>query len=333
MLDDRKSLVLQALVEEYIRTGEPVSSQAIVKRGGLDVSSATVRNDLVSLEGYGFVSQPHTSSGRVPTSHGYRYYVDHCSPTRLRSATRARIESFFAEVHLELARLLKDTSGLLTDLTHFPAVVIGPGTERDAVHSVNLVRLGGPMVLVVTVADTGRVSQELLSLGFEPTDRQLDEAEQLIEAVYAGRALADARDDERITAGDLPEVVRRIVEPVHTQLQAEDDDTGEVYVGGTSELAGLWSDLAIVQQMLGVLEAEGELRQMIEDVGEGTSVRIGAELGADVDMAVVASSFGDGARALGRIAVIGPMRMDYPRTIRVVEEVGEGLADSLGGDG
>ncbi len=96
MIDDRKARVLQALVEEYIRTGEPVSSHAILERSALDVSSATIRNELARLESYGFVAQPHTSAGRIPTHQGYRYYVDHCSPARLRSATHHRIRSFFA---------------------------------------------------------------------------------------------------------------------------------------------------------------------------------------------------------------------------------------------
>ena len=137
MLDDRKSRILQSLVEEHIRTGAPVSSQAILKHGSLDVSSATIRNELAALESYGFVTQPHTSSGRVPTRQGYRYYVDHCSPGHLRVATHARIEAFFADVHREVSRLLKETSGLLTDLTRLPAVVIGPERDVGALHAVH----------------------------------------------------------------------------------------------------------------------------------------------------------------------------------------------------
>ena len=114
MIDDRKARVLQALVEEYIRTGEPVSSHAILERSALDVSSATIRNELAKLESYGFVAQPHTSAGRIPTHQGYRYYVDHCSPARLRSATHYRIRSFFADVHREVSKLLKETSGLVS---------------------------------------------------------------------------------------------------------------------------------------------------------------------------------------------------------------------------
>ena len=106
----RKSRILQSLVEEHIRTGEPVSSQAILDHSDLDVSSATIRNELAALEGYGFITQPHTSSGRIPTRQGYRYYVDHGSPGQLRVATHARIEAFFADVHREVSRLLKETS-------------------------------------------------------------------------------------------------------------------------------------------------------------------------------------------------------------------------------
>lgn len=328
MLDDRKSRILQSLVEEHIRTGEPVSSQSVLDNSDLDVSSATVRNELAALEGYGFVVQPHTSSGRVPTRQGYRYFVDHCQPAHLRVATHARIEAFFADVHRELSRLLKETSGLLTDLTHLPAVVIGPEHEAEVVHAVHLVRLGGPAVLVVTVSDRGGVAQQIVSLEFEPSDDQIAEAERLIEAVYAGRQPIDAATDERLMARDIPEVVQRIIAPVHEELQGAPSSGRQTFVGGTSQLAELWVDLATVQEMLGLLEREAELQRLLDDDTAGTSVRIGGELGNEIDVAVVSAQWGRS----GRLGVIGPMRMDYRRAIRVVEEVGEGLEGSLGTD-
>ena len=186
MLDDRRSQVLQALVEEYISTGQPVSSRAVLVNSGLNVSSATIRNDLAKLESYGFVTQPHTSAGRVPTPAGYRYYVDHCSPSKLRNATRERIESFFAGFHEELGKLLKQTSGLLSDISHYPAIVIGPGFGDEIVHGLHLVHLDGPVVMVVTVGESGRVGQEVVKLRFNPTDRELDTAEQLLASCFEG---------------------------------------------------------------------------------------------------------------------------------------------------
>lgn len=330
MLDDRKARVLQALVEEYIRTGEPVSSQVILERSALDVSSATIRNEVARLESYGFVAQPHTSSGRIPTHSGYRYYVDHCSPARLRSATHDRIRSFFADVHTEVSRLLKETSGLVSDITHLPAVVVSPQAEVDRIHAVHLVRLGASAVLVVTIAETGQVAQHVVTLSFEPTDSQIDEAERVLERVYAGRDLDEASNDQRLDSGDLPDLVRRIIDPVHHKIQRVDGDAPQLFVGGTSQLAGLWADLAIVHHMLDLLERDSDLQAILGESTDGTSVRIGEEIGDTLDLAVVSTSFG--SRGSGRVGVIGPMRMDYRRTIRVVEAIGENLEESLGAE-
>ena len=330
MLDDRKAHVLQALVEEYIRTGEPVSSQVILERSALDVSSATIRNEVSRLESYGFVAQPHTSSGRIPTHQGYRYYVDHCSPARLRSATHDRINSFFADVHSEVSRLLKETSGLVADITHLPAVVIGPQADLDRIHAVHLVRLSASAVLVVTIAETGQVAQHVVTLGFEPTDDQIDEAERVLERVYAGRDLDEADSDQRLSSGDLPDMVRRIIDPVHHEIQRVEGATPQLFIGGTSQLAGLWADLAIVHHMLDLLERDSDLQAILGESTDGTSVRIGEEIGDTLDLAVISTSFG--SRGSGRVGVIGPMRMDYRRTIRVVEEISENLEESLGAD-
>jgi len=332
MLDDRRSKVLQALIEEYIRTGEPVSSRAVLERSGLDVSSATIRNDLARLESYGFVRQPHPSAGRIPTQQGYRYYVDHCTPARLRSATRARIAAFFSDMHQELSRLLKETSGLLADLTHYPAVVVGPGFEQDTIHAVHLVRIRGSAVLLVTVAESGRVTQQVVDLGFEPTPSQLEAAERIIESAYAGKQLAETHEEEGLRVEELPDVVRRIVAPVHARLQVGEAHPGEIFVGGTSMMAGLWQDLAVVHHLLGLIEREAAVLEMLGGVEDGPTVRFGSELGDDVDMAVVAASFDAGGKGTGRVGVIGPTRMNYRRTMRVVEEVGEGLEGRLGAD-
>ncbi|MGB5186789.1 MAG: heat-inducible transcriptional repressor HrcA [Acidimicrobiia bacterium] len=330
MIDDRQARVLQALVEEYIRTGEPVSSHAILERSALDVSSATIRNELARLESYGFVAQPHTSAGRIPTHQGYRYYVDHCSPARLRSATHDRIRSFFAEVHREVSKLLKETSGLVSDITHLPAVVIEPQAEVTRIHAVHLVRLGSTAVLVVTIAESGQVTQHVVTLGFEPTDEQLDEAERVIEGVYAGRDRDEASTDQRLSSADLPDLVRRIIDPVHQEIQHAEISTPQLFVGGTSQLAGLWADLAIVHRMLDLLERDSDVQAILGEPADGTTVRIGEEIGDTLDLAVVSTPFGP--RGSGRVGVLGPMRMDYRRSIRVVEEIGENLEERLGAE-
>lgn len=332
MLDDRRSIVLQALVEEYIRTGQPVSSRAVLEHCSVDVSSATIRNDLAKLESYGFVAQPHTSAGRVPTPAGYRYYVDHCSPTKLRNATRERIESFFADFHEELGKLLKQTSGLLSEISHYPAVVIGPGFGNEAVQGIHLVHLGGSVVMTVTIGVSGRVGQEVVKLPFTPTDRELDEAEHLLASSFESETLTGGAEAiGRLPKGQIPDRILRIVRAVAATAGATQNATREIYVGGASQLTALWEDLAQVHTMLELLEQDTYMRQLLGDDSEGTSVRLGSETDvADADFAVVSKAFDAGNRGRGRVGVLGPMRMDYRRTIRIVEEVGDGLEDSLG---
>ncbi len=332
MLDDRRSVVLQSLVEEHIRTGQPVSSRAVLERCSIDVSSATIRNDLAKLESYGFVTQPHTSAGRVPTPAGYRYYVDHCSPTKLRNATRERIETFFTGFHEELSKLLRQTSGLLSEISHYPAVVIGPGFGDEIVRGFHLVHLGGPVIMAVTIGATGRVGQEVVKLRFNPTDSELDEAERLLAAAFEGETLTAGSERVRSLAGEqIADRVFKIAKSVAGTTSATVDATRELYVGGTSQLASLWEDLAQVHTILELLEQQGSVRQLLGGTDEGTSVRLGAETDvADADFAVVSTAFSAGGTGTGRVGVLGPMRMDYRRAIRIVEEVGDGLEDSLG---
>jgi heat-inducible transcriptional repressor len=332
MLDDRRSVVLQALVEEYIRTGQPVSSRAVLAHCSVDVSSATIRNDLAKLESYGFVTQPHTSAGRVPTPAGYRYYVDHCSPTKLRNATRERIETFFAGFHQELSKLLQQTSGLLSDISHYPAVVMGPGFGDEVVQAVHLVHLGGSVVMAVNVGATGRVGQEVVKLRFQPTDSELDEAERLLINAFEGATLTVGNERvHALPADQIPERVMRIARSVAASSTASVDATRELYVGGTSQLAELWEDLAQVHAMLELLEQQNNVRHLLDSEAQGTSVRLGAETEmTDADFAVVSTDFMAGQTGSGRVGVFGPMRMDYRRAIRIVEEVSDGLEDSLG---
>src|SRR5215831_12681892 len=142
MLDDRKASVLRAVVEAYISTAQPVGSSSVAQAPGVNVSSATVRNDMVLLEQDGYLQQPHTSAGRVPTEKGYRFFVDSLvGPSQLGMADAQQVRSFFNTAHGELERMLHDTSQLLSGLTHYAAVVVGPPHEVAVIRSVQLVSL------------------------------------------------------------------------------------------------------------------------------------------------------------------------------------------------
>jgi heat-inducible transcriptional repressor len=328
MLEDRRSEILRALVEEHIRSGEPVSSRAIVERTRLQVSTATVRNDLAALETEGYVIQPHTSAGRIPTAAAYRYYVDHLGPGRLRSGAQTKINTFFGEVHLELSKLLKATSDLLAEVTDLPSVVVAPALVGDRVRTLHSVQITADQVLLIVITEGGRVLQQRARVRVPISPRELERAHQLVSAAAVGMDLGGDLpiSDEEID--QLEEPTREAVLTINDGLHLAGAAGTEMFIGGTQRLSSVWEDLAAVQRILEVLEREAEVMKILAGAS-GTSIQIGSELTLhDVDLAVVSKSYEIGS-AGGSVGVIGPMRMNYKRAISAVEEVSRELEDRI----
>ncbi len=332
MLDDRKIVVLQTLIEQYIATGEPVSSAAIAQGSGLAVSTATIRNDLTSLEAEGYLLQPHISAGRLPTAKGYRYYVDHSEPGHLRRGTQNRINTFFSSVQLELSRLLKATTELVADETTYPAVVLGPGLGGDKILGVHVVKTGSRTILVVLVTESGQVSQDIVSLADDVNEAAVTEVEQLITDLLVGRSIPDAAAGLAERSVTVSPATRITLDRVFEVIVRSDQSTRQIYVGGTARMASVWEDFSVVNRVLEVLEREATLLALMISTHPGTSIRIGEEIPgpAGRDLAVVSSSYELAGGSAGSIGVVGPMAMDYRRTIKIIEEVRDGLVDRLG---
>lgn len=331
MLDERKAAILQALVEEYIESGEPVSSRAILDRSGLTCSSATIRNEMVVLEQGGYITKPHTSAGRIPTDAGYRTYVQHLGPRATSPLPRRKVDEFFASMHLELNRMLEKTSELLSEITEYPSVVVGPKVAGRTIRDIHLVPIQGGNLLLIIVTQGGRVSQAVIPLGDEPSARDVDAAESLLSDVLDGAAM----DPGELTVTDelraqVGQEARAVVDRVIDAMRRLADGGRDVFVGGTSRMAGLWEDLAKLHRVLGIVERKTMVAQMLAETPDGTTVRIGAELPAGEDDLAVVSARYEAAGAKGSVGVFGPMRMDYGRAIRAVEEVSDALGDSLG---
>lgn len=332
MLDDRKAAILRALVEEHIRAGVPVSSRSILDHSALTCSSATIRNELAVLERDGFIEKPHHSAGRVPTDRGFRYYVDHLAAGSLRRSTRHRIESFFASIHAELNRLLKETSDLLSEITHYPSIVVGPGLRGATIRDIHLIPVEPGVVLLVVVTDGGRISQVLVRTPTPATPVEISMAQEVLAGNLPGTSIVvDGGAAIPSLEGELPGPALEIVDGAMSALEEAADGGREVFVGGTSHMVSLWEDLAKLHRVLAMLDREALVLQLVDDDSEVTSVRLGRELHAgEDDLAVVSTRYEIGGAA-GRMGVVGPMRMDYRRTIKVVEEVRDALGEQSGG--
>jgi len=342
-LDERKGEILKAIVRAYVRDGEPVGSKRLLRETGLGVSAATVRADMAALEDAGFIAQPHTSAGRIPTDKGYRYFVDTLSGTAtLSPEQRAALEGLLRGSS-DLEELLRRTSGILSRLTRFAALVVAPRLDRSRVRHVELVWLGATSVLAVVIADTGRVEKRMLDLEVPVIEHDVGRARYAVNDALAGLPLTQAPEVLAGLAAGAPQEVRTVIEAVAKAVRGGLDapQYEQLFVGGTANIAvsGYFNRIEQVQQVYETLEEQVIVLQMLRDALDtgDPAVRIGAELPL-VELAacsIVAASYDAVGGAEGSLGVLGPSRMDYPRTLAAVQAVAssleKALADLVGG--
>ena len=330
MLDERKASILRAVVEEYIHTAQPVGSGHVAQAPGVQVSSATVRNDMALLEQEGYLRQPHTSAGRVPTDKGYRFFVDELTgPARLDKSSAHQVRHFFDTTHGELEQMLFDTTRLLSDLTQYAAVLVAPVPEAADVRSVQLVSLTASVALLVVVLGNGVVEKRTVELGAPTDETDLARASQHLSAKLVGgplSALAGAPPSGMAAVDQVLAAVKQV------WANSPDAEPEQVYVGGTARMASAFDAVDTVRQVLTILEQQLVVVSLIRDVlDRGLQVAIGSETGlgtlADCSL-VVAPYLVDGEPA-GSIGVLGPSRMNYPQALAAVAVVSQRLGRRL----
>ena len=326
MLDERKAAILRSIVEAYIHTAQPVGSTQVVSSTDLNVSSATIRNDMVVLERDGFLAQPHTSAGRIPTEKGYRFFVDHLAQGQLASADVHTVHSFFDRAHLQLEQLLADTSRLLSNVTSYAAVVVGPPHEVATVRSVQVVRLSDQLAVLVLVLSNGAVERRTLDLEVDTPDEDL--------FAVAARLAASMVDHPLTDIADPPtEGLHRVDLLVAAGLAAcRHIDPTPVYVGGASKMATAFSAIETVRAVLAVLEEQYVVVSLLRDtLSRGLNVAIGTETGVAplAECALVVAPYLVDGQSVGSIGVLGPTRMNYSQALAAVAVVSNQLGERL----
>jgi heat-inducible transcriptional repressor len=332
MLDDRKAAILRAVVEVYIDTAQPVGSAHVTRTAAVDVSSATVRNEMAALEREGFLAQPHTSAGRIPTDKGYRFFVDTLDgPAKLGAVQTQQVKDFFARAHGEIEQMLAETSRLLSNVTAHTAVVVGPPAEAASLRSIQLVGLGQRTVLVVAVLSNAVVEKRTLELPVEIGDERIIAAGAHLAAHLTGRVLTDASSSSIPATGD--QATDDVVDAALTALgTAQADEAEHVFVGGAARTAAAFDAVKTVEEILSILEQQLVVVGLLHDVlDRGQSVAIGAETGlpplAECSL-VVAPYEVEGERA-GTVGILGPTRMNYPQALAAVAVVSQRLGRRL----
>ena len=329
MLDDRKLAVLKAIVTDYVASREPVGSKALVERHRLDVSSATVRNDMAVLEEEGYITQPHTSAGRIPTDKGYRLFVDRLATIKPLSPAERRAISMFLAGAVDLDDMVTRTVRLLAQVTRQVAIVQYPVTQRSTVRHVEFISLTPERVLGIVALAGGAVGRAEQHVFEVPTNSEDDihAIRGRIREAIVGRSPADAAGalggileevapEHRALAATLVSVTLELLGPQHT---------GQVVVAGVPNLASFGTSFETsMRPLLEALEEQVVLMHLLgEASGDDITVRIGEENTAEGfrSTSLIASAYGSSDDLMASLGVVGPTRMDYPSTIASVRAV------------
>jgi heat-inducible transcriptional repressor len=337
-LNERTRRILATLVREHIESGEPVASQALVRRGGFGLSSATIRSILVQLEELGYLRQPHTSAGRVPTDLGYRAYVDQLlkHPRTPRSAALAEaqvLERIASLPDADAETVLSTVPHMLAQASHAVAFTLMPESVSGAFHRIEFVPLGGGRVLVIVVARSSQVSHKVVDLEADVTAGELDEAANYLNVEFSGLPLAEVRKAilERLSHERVlyDRIMARALRLARASLEGVGASRA-LFVEGASSLVD-----EVAEPYSGItLSALGTLVRMIEEKhrlvrllteyidGAGLTVVIGNEHQEPTlrQFSLVASTYSDGD-VTGTVGLIGPLRMQYSRAIPMVDHV------------
>ena len=335
-LDERKAAILKTVVTDYVETAQPVGSSQVARDPNIEVSPATIRSDMASLERDGYLTHPHTSAGRIPTDKGYRFFVDHLTgPSPLGVAKQEQVSEFFSRAHGELERMLADTSRLLAQLTDSAAIVIGPAVERLVVRSALLVRISTHAGLLVIVLSNGVVEKHTIAISADTPDADIDAASAVIQHHFTDRSLAQLAPSGVAIVGSGQAEVDHLIGACRLAIEestSEATGNDQVYVGGAARMVERFEAVEQVRAVLTILEQSFVVVSLLRDVlAHGQSVAIGSEHGIAplAECSLVVAPFEGEHDAIGTIGILGPTRMDYPQALAAVAIVGQRLSGEL----
>lgn len=336
MLTERKKAILQAIVENYIRDAEPVGSRKISKYADIPFSPATIRNEMSDLEEMGYLEQPHASAGRIPSQKGYRYYVDHMlEPEEVNEEILEDIRSLFRRRYFELDQAIRETARILSELTHYTVIVMGPEIFHTKLRHMELIPINEKKAVVILVTDTGNVEHRLVDI---PSSVSVDEMASLIMKVNRKLNGVSIAELQSRLFSEFADAMR------HNLLQYEEI---QLFIGqllqpkpkerlvleGKSQILNQpeFRDVDKVRGLLTLLDENDKVIHLFPNLGKGIFVRIGKENNHQVieDCSIVSASYESGGLVAGTIGVLGPVRMDYGRVLGILKRISSELTDTL----
>ena len=341
MLDDRKLTILNAIIRTYLETGEPVGSRTISKYTDLKLSSATIRNEMSDLEDMGYIIQPHTSAGRIPTDKGYRFYVDQLVNEKTQQVTT--MNSLMIAKTNRMEEILKQVVRMLATNTNYTTLISSPSYKGNKVKFIQLSRLNELQLLDVVVIEGNIVKNHILDLEEPITEEQVLKLNLLLNTRLNGLTLAEINlgliSNIKMEAGVHTEVVSDVLDTIADVIRAETDENMEIYTSGANNIFRYpeLADSSRASQLIGAIEDKNGLADLVkmtqadESDETGIQVYIGEESAVESmrDCSVVTATYDLGDGMQGTIGIIGPKRMDYEKVMSNLKQVKESLNDAF----
>ena len=336
MLTDRQLLILQVIVDDFIQNAQPVGSRSLAKKDGISFSSATIRNEMADLEELGFIEKTHTSSGRIPSEKGYRYYVDHLlAPQKLEHQDIHKIKSIFAERIYEMELIVKNSAKILSELTNYTAIVLGPTIKEHKLKKIQIVPLNKETAIAIIVTDTGHVENKMFHLPESLDSSDIEKLINILNDRLAGVSL-DHLNDKMFT--EVAVLLRQHIHHYDSILYNLADslklsNNEKLFFGGKTNMLSQpeFHDIDKVRNLLKLIEREDDFYDLLRKNPTGLHIRIGRENNntAMEDCSFVTATYAVGVEQLGSIAILGPTRMEYSRVISLMQVLAKDLSTVL----
>lgn len=328
-INERKQKILHAVVTDYIQTAEPVGSRTISRRYQMDLSAATIRNEMSDLEELGFLMQPHTSAGRIPSQQGYRFFVDTLMDTdELTVQEENYLESVFTKLQKmrEIDQIIQQTAKALSVITRYTSLVLGPQLRRSAFRQIRLIPLDQERALVVLMTDTGYIKNKVIDLPKALSGEELDRIVNYLNEQLSGKTISSLSASRlRKLRSDLYARVELLDHMLHLLEENSSEGESRVFLGGTSNILNQpeFKDIEKVKHLMTLFEQGQQLSFLLETSLDGVTIRIGTEnaMKEMSDCSLVTATYHLHQRPVGTIGVLGPTRMEYAKVITVIEQI------------
>ncbi len=337
ILDDRKKKILQAIVEDFVLTGEPVGSRTVAKKYNLGMSPATIRNDMADLEEMGLLQQPHTSAGRVPSDFGYREYVDKIMKCQTLSQEEASsINERLVSTLKEISHLVRQVSNVISQFTQYTSVAVTPKLNKSKIKHLQLVPIDKSKVLIVLVTDNGSVRNMVIKANKEYSSDFLFYVSNILNERFEGFPLVNINQGVLQQIENANCVEKDMLIPIlHTLMESlYSSESSEVYLGGTSNIFNFpeFCDINKAKEFLDILDEKDFLVDLIGSINdERVNITIGSEnrFNEIKGCSLITTSYWHGDKLIGSIGVIGPTRMNYAKVIACVEYLRKEITNVL----